>query len=186
MTLVTDNIMTTGMSGMFGNQVVFRQRDGRTIAAKKPRKHGSATAAQEAHKKRFLKAVDYARKALADPELKAMYEVNAGVGATAYNMAVADALTAPVIEHIETQGYTSAHGGMIMVSVYKKFRLRSVSVRIALDDGTLLEKGEAVQVNGSREWQYTPAAPSPVATGVKVTALATDLPGNTAEFSVTF
>ncbi len=185
MTVVKDNTMTTGMSGMFGKQMVFRQRDGRTIVAKKPRRTRAGTPGQAAHKQRFLKAVEYARQALANPELREMYSHAAVTGASAYNMAVADAMTAPVVEHIDAQGYTSASGGIIAVTVFKKFRLRSMVVRITLADGTLLEKGEAVQMNGGRVWHYTATEANPSLSGSQVTAIATDLPGNTAELSVT-
>lgn len=60
MTIVKENFLTNGLSGMYDKKVVFRQRTGRTIFAKPPRKQTSVTPRQEAQKEKFLDAVDYA------------------------------------------------------------------------------------------------------------------------------
>jgi hypothetical protein len=64
MSVVKDNLITKGLSGKLGNQVVFRQWSGTTLLAKVPAKSSKASE-NEAHLKalsRFKEASVYGKK----------------------------------------------------------------------------------------------------------------------------
>lgn len=178
MTIVKENFMTTGLSGKYDDKVVFRQWKGRTIFAKPPRKQEKPTANQLSRKEIFLKAVDYASVALTDPALKEAYRKMAPLGLTAYNMAIADYLKSPTIHSIDNGGYSGEAGGLITVVAEDNCRVKSVTVRIALADGAVIEEGAAVQIGGGRVWIYTTTANNSGLAGSVITAIATDVPNH--------
>ncbi len=185
MTTVKENFMTTGLSGMYDDKVVFRQWKGRTVFAKPPRRQETPTQNQLTRKALFLDAVDYAMVALADPELKETYRKMAPLGLTAYNMAIADFLVAPKVIRIDTGGYSGERGSVITVVAEDNCRVKSVTVVIAGADGTLVEEGAAVQIAQGRVWFYTATTANPVTAGAVITATATDVPGHHGTGSVT-
>ena len=185
MTIVKENFLTNGLSGMFDKKVVFRQRTGRTIFAKPPRKQTSVTPRQEAQKEKFLEAVDYAAGALSDPMQKEAYRKMAPLGTSAYNMAIADFLKPPKVTRIDATGYSGIPGEMISVFAEDNCKVKSVSVSIALDDGTVVEEGEAVQVGDGRKWSYTATKANPHNSGMVISAIATDVPNHTGTGMVT-
>jgi hypothetical protein len=185
MTIVKENFMTTGLSGKYDNKVVFRQWKGRTIFAKPPRKQEKATPNQLTQKELFLDAVDYATVAMTDPDLKEAYRKMAPYGASAYNMAVADFLSLPKVHRIDTGGYCGLTGGLINIAAEDKCGVKSVSVKIALADGTLVEEGTAVKVGEARMWIYTATTDNPQIAGSVINATATDVPGHSVEGEVT-
>src|SRR5687768_12668383 len=78
---------------MRGGVVVYRQFRGKTIMSNRPRKAKVLTPHQQAIKSRFLLAVEYAKKQIADPILKAKYQPSPGSKFTsAYIAAIADYL----------------------------------------------------------------------------------------------
>lgn len=96
MAKVGDNIVTTGLSGKLGNLIVFRNRGGKTIVAKAPKKKQTEwSEAQERHRLKFQEAVLYAKSAIANETTKEAYKASAEEGETAYNVAVADFLNSP-------------------------------------------------------------------------------------------
>jgi hypothetical protein len=185
MTIVKENFITSGLSGKYGNKVVFRQWKGRTIFAKPALRSGKLTPKQEERKKLFLEAVDYAALAIQDPDLKEAYRKMAPLGSSPHNMAIADYLKPPTVVSIDTGSYKGEPGNPITVTAVDNCRVKSVSVTIHLADGTLLEAGEAVQPVKSRVWTYTAQAPNPELTGCVVTASATDVPNHTGTGTVT-
>lgn len=185
MTIVKENFMTTGLSGMYDKKVVFRQRKGRTIFAKPPRKQDTPTASQLTRKEEFLSAVAYATVSMANPALKEEYRKMAPYGASAYNMAVADFLSVPKIHNIDTGGYSGMPGGLITISTTDKCRVKSVTVMIALADGTIVEEGAAIKVGEGRIWIYTSITVNPMLAGAVITATVTDVPGHVITGSVT-
>ncbi len=52
-------------------------------------------------------------------------------------------------------------------------------------NGTLLEYGNAVQQINGIDWTYTTTQANAVPTGSKISAIATDVPGNTGTLEVT-
>ena len=64
-----------GISGAMGNVVFRTSKNGETFVSKRPRKTTTPpTKAQLAQQRRFGEASKYAKAALADPELRAVYE----------------------------------------------------------------------------------------------------------------
>src|SRR5690349_19146242 len=70
------NPLFTGVSGSLGGLNLFT-KDGQTFARPKMKRTWPLTAKERAYRKRFEKAVIYARKVLADPKKKAFYEAAA-------------------------------------------------------------------------------------------------------------
>lgn len=93
-----ENLYLYGLSGSVGKQMVFRNTARGTILAKSPRHTGKRTEHQKEQGKKFLKAVAYAKQALADSSLSTHYKQLAAASPnklSAYNIAVADYLRPP-------------------------------------------------------------------------------------------
>ncbi len=96
--IVKNNVLTEGLSGKF-QQVVFRQRAGKTVVAKWPAiTNLPATAAQQTIRVSFSDAVAFAKSILTDPALKLAYKAKAKPGQSAFNAAIADFLNHPGID----------------------------------------------------------------------------------------
>jgi hypothetical protein len=65
------------------------------------------------------------------------------------------------------------------------FRVTGVQVEIQAANGTLLEKGNAVQQVNGVDWTYTATQANNLLTGSKINAIATDVPGNTGTLAIT-
>jgi hypothetical protein len=90
---INNNPIMKGARGMLGGVVVYRQFRGMTIMSNRPRKSKVITQHQQNIKSRFLLAVEYAKKQIADPVLKAKYQPDTGSKFTsAYVAAIADYL----------------------------------------------------------------------------------------------
>jgi hypothetical protein len=81
-----NNVITYGLSGKVDDILIFRQRDGQTIVAKVPNQSKTLSEEQIKIRKRFQRATIYAKGAIADPELKELYEAETKKqkGMTAY------------------------------------------------------------------------------------------------------
>jgi hypothetical protein len=102
---INNNPIMKGASGMLGGVVVYRQFRGMTIMSNRPRKRKGITPHQQKIKSRFLMAVEYAKKQIADPVLKAKYEPGPDSEFTsAYIAAVADYL-----RRMKLDGYVNDH-----------------------------------------------------------------------------
>jgi len=175
-----NNVITHGLSGLVGDMIVFRNRNGKTYVASKPNvRKGKMSDAQKEHVKMFQEAVLYGKSAILDPSTKAAYSVKAVNGRSPYNVAVADFLHAPDIEHIDVSAYVGKAGDVIKVRATDDFKVKEVSVGIYNADGTEVEKGLAVlSVNGI-DWVYTAVTDNASLTGDKIVVQASDLPGHT-------
>lgn len=72
------NPLFAGISGTMGDLVFKRTANGQTILARRPRKtNAEPSPAQNAQRERFKLASAYARAALADPDVRAIYEERA-------------------------------------------------------------------------------------------------------------
>lgn len=179
MAKVGDNIVTTGLSGKLGNLIVFRNRGGKTIVAKAPKKKQTEwSEAQEQHRLLFQEAVLYAKNAMSDPTTKEAYQASAEEGETAYNVAVADFLNAPHINEIDVSHYTGQPNDYIQVRAVDDFKVAEVSVTILNADGTEVEHGMATLQPGSIWWRYTATATNDSLAGDKIIVRVSDVPGN--------
>lgn len=171
-----DNVVTHGLSGKVGNLLVFRQKGGKTIVAKKPRNSGHPSAQQLAVRERFQQATLYAKSVMADPAAKADYEAEAGENKSGYNVAIADFFNAPDISEVNLTGYQGNVGDKILVSVHDDFKVIGVSVEIRNADGSLVEEGDALPENG--KWVFTATVANASLSGDKITITAVDRPDN--------
>lgn len=181
MAKVSDNIVTTGLSGMLGNQIVFRSRGGNTYVSKAPKKPTERTEAQKAHNLKFQEAVLYAKNAISDEITKELYQASATDEKTAYNIAVADFFNAPQITDVDLANYNGQIGSYIQVRATDDFDVVAVSVTIQNADGSIVESGNAALQPGSSWWRYTATTTNESLEGDKITVRATDIPGNHAD-----
>jgi hypothetical protein len=69
------NPLIRGMSGKMGGMIFRTSRTGEITVSKSPDLSGVKwSKAQKAHRKRFKEAVAYARAAMADPQIRLIYE----------------------------------------------------------------------------------------------------------------
>jgi hypothetical protein len=185
MTQVKDNILTKGFSGTISRLLTFRQRAGKTIVTKLRRPSSTPPSDKAtAVRQKFILSSAYAKAAIKDPATKALYQAVATGGQTAFNMAFADAFIAPKVESIDPGSYHGAVGDTIKVKATDNFKVANVKVSVHNAAGDLVEQGNAVMQTDEVEWLYKATALNAVIAGSKITAVATDLPGNSTSFSM--
>jgi hypothetical protein len=174
------NSIMRGASGALGNELVFRQRAGKTVISLPPvLRADNPTASQQEVRTRFQEAAAYAKAALADPATKAAYTARANAALSPYNLALADYFKPPTIPKAEAQNFSGSPGDTIHILATDDFKVQTVYVQIMDEAGTTLEEGPAtVSTESADSWTYTLANARPAAAKAKVTA--SDLPGNQA------
>lgn len=175
------NVITKGLSGKFGQDIVFRQIDGKTYAATPPTvSDRDLTAGQVAHRKKFQSASLYAKTATLDSVTKAAYLAAALKKGwnSARIAAISDYLNAPEIVEVDLNGYFGAVGDVISVKVTDDFKVSRVTLEIFTSDGTSIEQGNAVQSSDEITWNYTATGAPATLQGVHAVVKAYDLPGN--------
>ncbi|WP_454980889.1 hypothetical protein [Capnocytophaga haemolytica] len=177
---VKDNVFLKGVSGKFGDQFVFKQRNGKTFICRKPQLPAQRTPNQKKHAMRFADATAYSVEARQDPELYNYYaKIAKRKGKTAHNIAVADYFAMPSIEEIDASHYTGAAGETIIIDAYKATKVAKVTVSLRDAEGILIEQGEATEA--LRGWHYTTTVSNPQPSGTLLTVRAIDFLGNIAE-----
>ena len=177
---VKDNVFLKGVSGKFGDQFVFKQRNGKTFICRKPQLPAQRTPNQKKHAMRFADATAYSVEARQDPELYNYYaKIAKRKGKTAHNIAVADYFAMPSIEEIDASQYTGAAGETIIINAFKATKVAKVTVQLRDAEGTLIEQGEATEA--LQGWLYITTTDNPQPSGTHLIARAIDLPGNIAE-----
>jgi hypothetical protein len=180
MAKVRNNLVIHGLSGMLGKQVVVRrQKNGDYVLAAAPgHRMKELSDAQKQHQQRFRDAILYAKAAQDAPEYQAAAKAR---GQSAYNVAIADFLHPPEIQHIDLGAYQGAPGQSIMVTAVDDVKVKTVGVMITTEDGVLVEKGAAVPSAGDpNQWLYTTIATAP-SPKVKVVVDVADLAGQVVE-----
>jgi hypothetical protein len=170
-------------SGSVGKELTISTKRSGTVQISKHRKASNIppTASQLDVREKFKMGVIYAKAAMQDPDLKALYQAAANRNnkdQSAYNLALRDAAKAPEIKGITTLTYTGAIGSTITVKAVDDFKVASVTVTITSAAGVVIEQGNAViQKNGS-DWLYTATAQNNAVQGSVVLVSAMDLPEN--------
>ena len=103
---------------------------------------------------KFLEAVLYAKNAITDEATKDAYQASAEEGETAYNVAVADFLNAPLINEIDVSHYTGQPNCNIQVRAVDDLEVKEVTITIQNSDGTEVESGAAVHT--AVRWTKSP------------------------------
>ena len=181
-----NNIVTEGLSGRIGKQIVFSQRNGETIVSKFPVRTKKPTAKQIAQQTKFSNAIAYGKNALQDNALKEAYttEAKKRQDVSPYNMAMTDYLRPPQITNVDHSAYTGdASGEKIIIEAADAFKITTMKVKITAANSSTLEEGNATLVNG--KWQYPTTTTNTSLTGSKITLTATDRPGNTTTKEIT-
>jgi hypothetical protein len=177
MAKVKNNAITTGLSGKYGGQLVFRQVGDKTFVVKKPGPRTKpASPAQQANENRFRLAVIYAKAAMADPAMKSIYEAGRG-RRSAFRVAISDFRNAPRITAVNAGGYTGSSGEKILITAVDDFKVVAVSVAI-YNDGLLVEEGPAIAAAGGLGWVYTTQMSNEMLPGSSLIVTAKDYPGN--------
>ena len=181
-----DNILVKGFSGTISRLLTFRQRAGKTIVSKLLRPTTAAPSDKAAAvRAKFAIGSAYAKVAIKDPAIKALYQAVAKPGQSAFNVALADAFRAPQISGINATAYHGAAGDAITVKATDDFKVAAVKVSIFNAAGDLLEQGNAIMQINEVDWLYAATQANAAPAGSKITAVATDLPGNNTSLSVT-
>lgn len=169
-----------GASGMLGDTVVYRKQRGELIMANRPAKRGVLTPNQEVAKSRFLRAVQYAKKQIADPVTKAYYQPAPNSRyISAYAAAMADYMKAPQILSVNTTAYQGVIGNAIIVRATDNFKVALVNVAVFRADGSVLEQADAVLTDGTiDEFIFKATVANAAVAGTKILVTVRDMPGN--------
>ncbi|HEY4967542.1 MAG TPA: hypothetical protein VII28_14150 [Puia sp.] len=183
-----NGIIAGKLRGTLGKELVFREWEGKTVVAKAPKKRtGPDTAAQLKIQENFLMATKFASSVMEgkDQGIKDAYNAARKLRQNLFSRAAADFMSPPVVKEIDTNGYTGVVGSTIRIRAIDDFRVTGVLVAIVAASGTPLEKGNAVQQTNGLDWTYTTTQANAVLAGSKISAIATDVPGNTGTLVVT-
>lgn len=176
---VIDNDFTKGSSGLTGNTFVFRMRNGQTYITKRPKKrHKPFTEEELEQQSRFGDAIIYARAAIVDPEIKAIYASKAKGQQSAYNVATANFFDIPKVKLIDASLYDGSIGSKVQVKAIDRCKVAKVTVVIKDSSGAILEQGEAVAQANGLDWFYTATTLNGSPKGCTITATVFNLPGN--------
>jgi hypothetical protein len=171
---VKNNVATRGFSGKLGEDIVFRQVDGKTTFAKRTLSNAAPSERQTEVRNRFTEAALMASAQLENPELYTEYKLISKQQGfkTAYMAAVSDILTLPEIGGLFTLAYKGKVGNLITMKSRIPYKIKSIDVRILAADGTLLESGPALAHES--KWRYVATVENPQVAGSRLVLVARD------------
>jgi hypothetical protein len=174
-----NNIVMKNTSGMFGDQVVFRQRAGETILAAPPiiNPNRPITADEELVRDKFKLAVRNAKTAVTNPVKKAAYQAMAKPGQSAFNVAFTDAYFSPEIMEVDSGFYNGVIGDKVTVKAVDNIKVASVFVSVRNAGDVVIEEGNAVDGMDGITWIYTATLANANLNG-KFRVTAKDIAGN--------
>lgn len=160
MATIRNNILVENLRGMIGDQLVFRQINGKTIVSCKPSSPAKQSEQQRANRRRFKHATQYAKYVMRDPAKKAYYKQKARQLKlpNAYTAAITEYMRRPVVKQV-TAVRRKDGGHIIKVSATKRdFGMGDIMVMIKNAQGQVLEQGTATPKEASHHhWHYRPA-----------------------------
>ena len=160
------------------SRFIYGERDGRPYIYPRPSPEEESPAKQEAQRK-FRRGAAYARAVMADPALRAPYEVIATRREDSlYRVILTDYLKGPKVLVIDLSAFGGFVGQPIRIEAEDDCEVMSLTVAIRAADDTLLEEGAAVYDAVSLKWVYAAAAAHPTGNPITITATAVDRPGN--------
>jgi hypothetical protein len=142
--------------------LVVRKKGSKFTLSDKPDMSGiEPSAAQLDQRTLFTRAVAFAKMAIEDPALRAFYEPIAGQREiTVYALAIGDFLGRPSIRPLDLSAYRGRPGDTIVIQAVDDLGFARLEVTILAQDGTLIEKGSAVEIGiRSGYWTYTATVP---------------------------
>jgi hypothetical protein len=181
-----NNFIVHGLSGTFEGIGTFYTRAGKTFLRKNSAERSVPDSAkQSANKQRFAEYTKYAKAAIKDPVIKAVYAKVTKPGQSAFNRAITDARKPPKIGKLKTDDYLGRPGDTIMVEASDDFKVAAVKVCIYDASGGLIEQGDAIVQINELDWLYVTTVANESFAGSTITATATNLPGNKTTFAIT-
>jgi len=140
------------------------------------------SAGQRAQRERFRQAVQYGKKALAEPEGRLFYQAAAKARQTSlYGAVITDYFHGPVVERVESGGYQGRVGDEIQVWATDNVGVAAVTIEFIDETGQVFEQGEAQETPTTGGcWVYVThrtAAPDSL---VRIRVTVHDRPGNEA------
>jgi hypothetical protein len=151
-----NNVLTKGLSGMVGKQIVFRSWNGKTFISVAPKKPKKQSPVQKENRTKFKRATMYAKSMMKDPVKKAEYKEIAKKLQlpNPYTAAITDYMRNPEIEALDIANYSGKAGEDIKVTANKKgFKIREVEVIVVDKNGEVIEKGKT-EKGVDNEWIY--------------------------------
>jgi len=179
---IKNNVVTKGFSGKFGDDLVFRNVDDKTVFARRPLNTAEPTARQTEIRKKFTEATLFAAGAIDHPQASQDYATMAELQGlkSAYVAAVTDFLTTPEIGGVFTFAYTGNVGDMINIKPKVAMKIIQIDVSLLRADGTVLESGKAVP--SALNWRYVATVANAQVKGTKLVLVAYDRQGKTSTF----
>ena len=175
MAKIAKNIILHGATGMFGEQIVIRQRDGYTIMPISPEESKTEQSnSKKANQLPVQQAIVYGKNQILDELSKFEYEARGKGLKTSFNVSVADFMLAPDIDEIDVSGYSGSVGDIIRIRCTDNFSVVNVDISIYNDDGTMVEEGQAIQDRNKIDWVYTATVANENTAGDKIVIAATD------------
>ena len=176
MAIVKGNIAIEGLSGLLGDQLIFkRDRAGRTIVSRKPNFENRVFSEdQKQHQSRFQEAAAYAKTAAKTEPIYA--ELAIGTTKSAYNVAVGDWFNPPEVGEVDVRAYTGQADEIIRAKVTDDVQVIQVKIVISTGDNMMAEQGE-MSLEQGLWYTYTTTANCPVGV-IKVVVTGLDLPGH--------
>jgi hypothetical protein len=171
---IVNNDVTSGFSGKFGDQIIFRQIGNRTFFSRKGVKTSQSTAAQRDARDLLSSASVYASEALKNPEHTEWYSIMAKVNGfkSARTAAVKDYIAKPEIERVNLKNYRGQTGDVIHIQPKMLLKIERIEVTITRADGTQVESGSAIKNNFS--WTYQASVANDEVAGSSVYIVAYD------------
>ena len=176
MATIKKNLFLTGASGMLGNQLVYRNVNGKLVVSSKPISTKTSEGRRKQNK-RFKYATMYAKAALDDERLGPIYTEAASRLSSynsAYQLALTDYLRSPEVGDLSFVSGSS--GNSLLVEAFEDPMINSVTFRILNEDEEIVEEGEATITMNGIQWEYV--LQNEIPEGAKVSVVVTDLPGN--------
>jgi hypothetical protein len=156
-----------GISGAMGEMVFAdRKKDGTTVAYMK--KDYPRSEAQIAQTKVLAAGPRYAKRAMASPSRRELYETIAQIkDKPAFTLAVMDYFSVPTFEPLDLTEYKGQAGDIILIEAVDDIGLASVGVELIGSNEVLVEQGNAVETSlCSGDWIYTTS--TSVAAGAEI------------------
>jgi hypothetical protein len=117
MAIVDDDVIFRKQHGRF-DKWIYRVVKGHTVRSRYPDYSNMIRSERQlANQVRFKDATDYAKKVLANPELKAKYQKKVTGLQNAWNLAISDFMLQSKREKTDTSGYEALRRDLLNVSV---------------------------------------------------------------------
>lgn len=176
MARVKHNVITKGISGNFGKQIVFKQYGKSTVVSSYPDMTNVIPSEKQTNEKlKFRMAMAFAKRELKNPAVKEAYKKKAKGMQRAHNVAVSDYYNPPIIGDVKIE---TNHGDpLIKIVAWDDFQVVSVEVEWFDGEGVLIETGLAEEKQ-SNFWECVTKEKSAFELGTKLIVKAKDRPGN--------